>query len=93
MAASGNVEAARVVLASAANVVKALDSRSLVGIRAEIDQMVSAYREAGANDQIQGSIAAMAAIKASISASNPKLWPVIEAEAILGLIVAIDALK
>jgi hypothetical protein len=93
MAASDKAEAARVVLTSAANVIRELDAESLIGIRAEIDQMVTAYREAGASEQVQGAVAAMAAIKASISASSPKFWPVIEAEAILGLIIAIDALK
>jgi hypothetical protein len=93
MAKNSEPEAARVALDMAGRIVANFDPAVVVVLRSEMDQMAAAYREAGANERVQGAVAAFASIRGTAQALSPELWTLIEQTATLGFIFSLEALK
>jgi len=79
------------VLDAVAALVKVANPATLAVVRADIDQIVTAYAEVGANERAQGVAAAAAAIK-SIVPLTP-LWPLVEDNIMLAVMLAMEAVQ
>jgi erythromycin esterase-like protein len=79
------------VLDAIATLVNHMDPAALAVVRADMDQIITAYADVGANERMQGVAATAAAIK-SIVPLTP-LWPLVEDNIMLAVMIAMEAVQ